>query len=194
MALYWILGIGGFCLFLVILLYNRIVALQQQRRSAFSDIDVQLKARHDLIPNLVATVKGYAAHEKDVLDQVTSARASAMRQDVRIGQDMQDMQGMAAAEAALGQAMMKVLAVAENYPELKADRNFQHLQTEMSDIENKIAAARRFFNNTTNEYNTAIRQFPAVFIARAFGFSEESYFELDAAESQAVHTAPKVSF
>ena len=173
-------------LLLLVLLYNRIVALVQSRKNAFSDIDVQLKLRHDLIPNLIETVKGYAAHEKGVFEKVTEARASAMRGG-SIGDRVQS-------EGILGAAMMNLMAVAENYPQLKADGSFQKLQTELSDIENKIAAARRFFNNATNEYNTAIQQFPAVLIARMFNFKEEIFFELDAGEAEAVKTVPKVGF
>lgn len=177
--------LGAAALFLVVL-YNRIVALVQRRKNAFSDIDVQLKLRHDLIPNLVETVKGYAAHEKGVFEKVTEARATALR-----GGSVAE---RAQAEGMLGTAMMNLMAVAENYPQLKADGSFQKLQAELSDIENKIAAARRFFNNATNEYNTVIQQFPAVIVARLFGFREEVFFELDAGEKAAVKTAPGVSF
>lgn len=169
-----------------IVLYNRIIALVQRRKNAFSDIDVQLKLRHDLVPNLIETVKGYAAHEKGLFERVTETRAAAMR-----GGTVDD---RIKAEGALGAAMMNLMAVAENYPQLKADANFQQLQGELSDIENKIAAARRFFNNATSEYNTSIQQFPAVLIARAFGFVEELFFELDAGEAHAVKTAPSVRF
>ncbi|MDP2205492.1 MAG: LemA family protein [Alphaproteobacteria bacterium] len=183
----WIIWIvlGLIALFLVVL-YNRIVALVQRRKNAFSDIDVQLKLRHDLVPNLVNTVKGYAAHESGVFERVTEARATAMR-----GGSVAD---RSQAEGMLGAAMMNLMAVAENYPQLKADSNFLQLQSELSDIENKIAAARRFFNNATGEYNTVITQFPAVLIARMFGFKEEVFFEVDAAEKAAVNTAPNVSF
>lgn len=167
-------------------LYNRMVALQQKRRNAFSDIDVQLKLRCDLVPNLVETVKGYAAHEKGVFEKVTEARATALRGGA-IGERI-------AAENALSGAMMNLMAVAENYPQLKADGSFQRLQTELADIENKIAAARRFFNNATNEYNTASKQFPAVLVARLFGFTEEPFFEMDAAEAAAAKKPPGVSF
>lgn len=177
--------LGGLAL-LLIGIYNRLVALRQRRRNAFADIDVQLKLRHDLIPNLVETVKGYAAHEKGVLEQVTAARASALR-----GGNLDDRMQ---AEAGLGAAMMNLLAVAENYPQLKADQNFQQLQRELSDIENKIAAARRFFNSATNEYNAAIQQFPAVLFARLFGFAEENFFELSPAEKAAAETPPPVKF
>lgn len=178
-------ALGAILLFLIVL-YNRIVALVQRRKNAFSDIDVQLKLRHDLVPNLVETVKGYAAHEKGVLETVTAARATALR-----GGSISD---RVKAEQTLGGAVMSLLAVAENYPQLKADANFRQLQSELSDIENKIAAARRFFNNATSEYNTGIQQFPAVLVARLFGFGEEVFFEVDAAEAAATKTAPKVTF
>jgi LemA protein len=176
----------GAVVLLAIVLYNRIITLVQTRKNAFSDIDVQLKLRHDLIPNLVETVKGYASHEKGVFEQVTAARASAMRGG-SVGE-------RAASESLLGGAMMNLMAVAENYPQLKADGSFLNLQAELSDIENKIAAARRFFNNATSEYNTAIQQFPAVLIARIFGFGEEVFFELSATEKEAVATPPSVKF
>lgn len=176
----------GVVVLFVISIYNRIITLVQARKTALSDIDVQLKMRHDLIPNLVETVKGYAAHEKGILENVTAARATAMQ-----GGSVAD---RAKAEGALGSAMMNLMAVAENYPQLKADANFRQLQSDLSDIENKIAAARRFFNNATSEYNTAIKQFPAVLLSGVLGFHEETFFEVDADEKQAVKDAPKVSF
>ena len=181
----WAVILGVVVLF-VISLYNRIVMLAQARKTAFSDIDVQLKQRHDLIPNLVNTVKGYASHEKDVFEKVTEARAQAMQAG--------PVAARAKAEGALSGAMMNLMGVAENYPELKADANFRQLQSDLSDIENKIAAARRFFNNATQEYNTAIKQFPAVLLAGTMGFHEESFFEVDESEKQAVKDAPAVSF
>lgn len=169
-----------------IVVYNRLVALRQERKNAFADIETQLKLRYDLVPNLVETVKGYAAHEKGVFEAVTTARAGAM--------NAASTAERAAAEGALGNAMMKLFAVAENYPQLKADQNFLKLQSELSDIENKIAAARRFFNNATGELNTSIEQFPAVLIAGRLGFKQEEFFELPDAEKAAAQQAPKVSF
>lgn len=174
-------------LFLIVI-YNRLVALRQTRLNAFSDIDVQLKQRYDLIPNLVETVKAYAKHEDKVFMQVTEARASAMKSREA------GIEGRAAAESVLGAAMMQLMAVAENYPELKANENFKQLQTELSDLENKIAAARRFFNNATSELNTAIQQFPAVLFAASFGFKNEAFFELPEGEAEAVQKAPDVNF
>lgn len=177
--------LGALALFAVVI-YNRIISLRQRRNNAFSDIDVQLKLRHDLIPNLVSTVKGYAAHESGVFEAVTAARATAMKED--------SVSGRVAAEGQLGGALAKLMAVAENYPQLKADQNFLSLQAELSDIENKISAARRFFNNATNEYNVSIQQFPANLLAGMFGFREERFFEMSAEETAAVQTPPPVSF
>lgn len=183
-----LLIIAGVVLLGLVVIYNRLVALRQTRRNAFSDIDVQLKQRFDLIPNLVETVKGYASHEKTVFENVTEARARVGRTGGAAGAERIQAEGM------LGSALMGLFAVAENYPQLKADTNFQHLQAEISDIENKIAAARRFFNNATAEYNTAIEQFPANLIAGPFGFRPEIFFELDAAQAAAVQEGPKVQF
>ncbi|MCB1682631.1 MAG: LemA family protein [Rhodospirillales bacterium] len=173
---------------MMVMMYNRLVALRQTRNNAFSDIDVQLKQRYDLVPQLVETVKGYAAHEKQVFENVTNARAQVGA--VRGGDPSARMK----AEGLLGGAISGLLAIAENYPQLKADQNFQRLMDELSDIENKIAAARRFFNSATAEYNTATEQFPAVLIAGTFGFHKEVFFELDEAEKAAVHKAPEVKF
>lgn len=181
-----ILGIVGFAALMVIVLYNRLVALRQNRGQAFSDIDVQLKQRLDLIPPLVETVKGYAAHETNLFQQVTAARAGvqgASTQEQRL-----------AAETVMGRVMTGFYAVAENYPALKADANFQKLMSELSDIENKIAAARRFFNNATSEYNTTVQQFPANLIAGWFGFREEAFFEVDESERAALNKPPEVKF
>lgn len=173
----------------VITLYNRLIALRQTRKNAFSDIDVQLKQRFDLVPQLVESVKGYAGHEKTVFENVTEARARVGRAGGS-GPGGERLQ----AEGMLGSALMGLFAVAENYPALKADQNFQQLMAELSDIENKVAAARRFFNSATNEYNTAVQQFPANLIANMFGFREEAFFEVDPAESAAIQKAPDVSF
>jgi LemA protein len=169
-----------------VITYNRLVSLRQIWKNAFADIDVQLKQRHDLIPNLVETVKGYAAHESGVLQKVTEARASAMRAATPAEKG--------AAEGALSGALANLFAVAENYPQLKANENFRQLQDELSDIENKIAAARRYFNNSVAEYNAAIEQFPAVIFAAPLGFSHAEMFALDANEKAAALEPPKVSF
>ena len=143
--------------------YNGLVALRQRCRQSFSDIDVQLKQRHDLVPNLVETVKGYASHEKGTLEAVIKARNAAVT--------AQGPAAQAAAEGALQGALRQIFALAEAYPDLKANQNFQQLQTELSDLENKIAAARRFFNNAAAEYNSTRESFPAVLFAQSLGFS-----------------------
>lgn len=181
-----ILGVIAAIIFAVVTIYNRLVALRQNRNNAYADIDVQLQQRFDLIPNLVETVKGYASHEKEVFAEVTKMRARVSDADSQ-GERLQ-------AEQALGKAMVNVLAVAENYPDLKADQNFQRLMAELSDVENKLSAARRFFNNATSEYNTAIEQFPANLIARNFGFKTEEFYEIDDAERDIMEKAPDVKF
>ncbi len=170
---------------LFVVLYNRLVSLRQETKNAFADIDVQLRQRYDLIPNLVETVKGYAAHESGVLQKVTEARATAMKAS--------SMHERGEAEAALSGALMQLMAVAENYPALKANENFLQLQNQLSDIENKIAAARRFLNNAVAEYNGAIQQFPNVLFASALGFKEAEMFTLGE-DRAAVSEPPKVSF
>jgi len=166
--------------------YNGLVSLRQRCRQAFSDIDVQLKQRHDLIPNLVETVKGYAAHERGTLDEVIKARNAAM--------SAQGPGQVAAAENQLSGALGRLIALSEAYPDLKANQNFQQLQTELSDLENKIAASRRFFNNTAAEYNATRESFPAVLFAQSMGFSAQEFFNLDEAERKAAATAPQVKF
>ena len=182
---YILIALGLIALFGVVM-FNRLVALRQSWKRAFADIDVQLKQRHDLIPNLVETVKGYAAHESGVFTKVTEARAAAMRAT--------SLPEKGAAEGALSGALANLLAVAENYPQLKANENFRQLQDELGDLENKIAAARRFLNNAVAEYNIAIQQVPAVLVANMFGFSPAQMFELDASERAEAREPPKVSF
>jgi LemA protein len=174
---------------LLIGIYNRLVALRQNANQAFADIDVQLRQRHDLIPNLVETVKGYAAHEKTTLEAVIQARNSAVTAE-RSG----DPKAMGAAEGMLGAALGRLIALAEAYPDLKANTNFQQLQAELSDIENKLAAARRFFNSAVGEYNTGREQFPASLIAGAFGFTARDFFNIGEEGRATMNEAPKVSF
>ena len=169
MTLLVILGIIVLLAVILIAIYNRLVALRQTCNQAWSDIEVQLKQRQDLVPSLVETVKGYAKHERGTLEEVIQARQAA----VSAG----SVQGQAAAEGMLSQALGKLFALAVAYPDLKANTNFLQLQDELSDIENKIAAARRFYNNATQEYNTGREQFPAVLIAGPFGFEEREFFE-----------------
>jgi LemA protein len=182
----WLIVIIGVAL-IIAAIYNRLVALKQNRQNAFADIDVQLKQRLDLVPNLVETVKGYAAHETETFQKVTNARAAVTSTS---GDGVERL----AAERQLGNAMMNLFAVSENYPQLKADIHFQQLMNELSDIENKISSARRFFNNSTNEYNTAVQQFPANFIAGLFKFHTETFYEVDEIERELAHKAPDVSF
>lgn len=171
---------------IVALVYNRLVALRQTTRQAWGDIDVQLKQRHDLVPNLVETVKGYAEHEKETLERVIEARNKALQAG--------DLHDQAEAENLLSGALRQLFALAEAYPDLKANTNFLALQNELADLENRIAAARRFFNNAVAEYNTAIEQFPAVLLARPFGFGEKEFFEVAATERARVEAPPSVKF
>jgi LemA protein len=165
--------------------YNRLVALSQRVGQAFADIDVQLKQRHDLVPNLVETVKGYAAHERGTLDEVIKARNTAM--------SAQGPAQVGAAENQLSGALGRLIALSEAYPDLKASANFQQLAGELSDLENKLAASRRFFNNAVQEYNTAIQQMPAALFAGAFGFARKEFFDLGASRTT-VEQTPQVKF
>ena len=165
--------------------YNRLVALSQRVNQAFADIDVQLKQRHDLIPNLVETVKGYASHERGTLDDVIKARNTAMT--------AQGPAQVSAAENQLSGALGRLIALSEAYPDLKANTNFQQLQSELSDIENKIAASRRFFNNAVQEYNTGIQQMPAALFAGMLGFTHKDFFDLGESRGQ-LEQAPAVKF
>jgi LemA protein len=169
-----------------VMAYNGLVSLRQRCRQAFSDIDVQLKQRHDLVPNLVETVKGYAAHEKGTLEAVIKARNAAV--------SAQGPAAQAAAEGMLQGALRQIFALAEAYPDLKANQSFQQLQSELSDLENKIAASRRFFNNAAAEYNATRESFPAVLFAQSMGFGPQEFFNLDEAERKAVTAAPQVKF
>lgn len=156
-------------IFWIIMVFNGLVVLKNRAKEAWADIDVQLKRRYDLIPNLVETVKGYAAHEKEVFEKVTAARASAM--------NAQGLAGKAEAENALSGTLKSLFAVAESYPELKASQNFLALQNELTDTEDKIQAARRFYNTNVRDLNIKIESFPANVIAGAFGFKEMELFQ-----------------
>jgi len=186
MAGWIVLGIVVVAALWLIMTYNGLVSLRQRCRQAFSDIDVQLKQRHDLVPNLVETVKGYAAHEKGTLEAVIKARNAAV--------SAQGPAAQAAAEGALQGALRQLFALAEAYPDLKANQSFQQLQTELSDLENKIAAARRFFNNAAAEYNATRESFPAVLFAQSMGFGPQEFFNLEEGERKAVQAAPQVKF
>lgn len=165
--------------------YNRLIRLRNTRENAFADIDVQLKQRHDLIPQLVETVKGYAKHESETLLQVTNARNAAMAANT-IDEKIQ-------AENKLSSALSGLKVTLEAYPELKANTNFLQLQEEMSDIENKLAAARRYFNTTTREYNNAVEIFPNNIVASMFNFRREVMFDLGAERAE-LDKAPTISF
>jgi len=169
----------------VITIYNGLVAMRQRVNQSFADVDVQLRQRHDLVPNLVETVKGYAAHERGTLDEVVKARNAAVA--------AQGPAQQAAAENMLSGALRQLFALAEAYPDLKANASFQQLQAELTDIENKIAAARRFFNNAVQEYNTAIQRFPAALFAASLGFAPKEFFDLGD-ERKTVGEAPQVKF
>ena len=187
-AVTWIvIGVIIVLVLWIITIYNGLVAMRQRVNQAFSDIDVQTKQRHDLIPNLVETVKGYAGHERGTLEAVVQARNAAMAARGE-GPAQQ-----AAAENMLSGALRQLFALSEAYPNLKANTNFQELQTELTDLENKIAAARRFFNNAVQEYNTGIQQFPAALIAGPFGFHPQTFFDLGETRAQ-LDQAPQVKF
>lgn len=170
----------------VISLYNNLVKLRNRRQNAFADIDVQLRQRHDLVPQLVETVKGYASHEKDLLLKVTEARTAAMAAT--------SIDDKIKAEQQLTAALQGLKVQVEAYPDLKANQNFLQLQEELSDIENKLAASRRFFNGATTEYNNAVESFPGNLIARNFGFQREVFFDLGEDNRRRMEEPPKVQF
>ena len=186
MELYIGIGIVVILVFWVVSIYNRLVKLRNHRENAFADIDVQLKQRHDLIPQLVDTVKGYMKHESEVLTRVTEARAAAMSAG-----GINDKIG---AENMLTSALGGLKIAMEAYPDLKANTNFNNLQTEISDVENKLAAVRRYFNSATKELNNAVQVFPSVIFAGMFGFKKEPMFEIAPEDRKAHETAPKISF
>jgi len=165
--------------------YNKLVKLRNHRENAFADIDVQLKQRYDLIPQIVETVKGYAKHEKDTLTRVIELRNQAVAAT--------SIDDKIAAENKLSGVMAGLKVTLEAYPDLKANKNFLQLQEEMSDIENKLASVRRFFNSATKEFNNAVQTFPSNIIAGMFGFSKATMFDLGA-DRVTLDTAPKISF
>ena len=167
-------------------IYNSLVKLRNNRENAFANIDVQLKQRHDLIPQLVATVKGYAQHEKELLTRVTEARAAAMNA-TGINDKIQ-------AENQLSSALAGLRVSLEAYTDLKANQNFLQLQSEISDIENKLAAVRRYFNTATRELNNKVQTFPANILAGMFGFQKEPMFEVPKEERASMDKAPEISF
>lgn len=171
----WLIGI-----------YNNLVKLRNNRENAFANIDVQLQQRHDLIPNLVSTVKGYAEHEKEVFLRVTEARSAAM--------SAKTIDDKVNAENFLTSALSGLKVSLEAYPELKANENFLKLQSELSDIENKLAAVRRFFNSATRELNNAVETFPSNIFANMFGFKKEPMFEVPQEQRAEINKAPEVKF
>lgn len=184
-----LLIIGGIVVVIALVLvlgYNKLVRLRQYCRQAFADIDAQLKQRADLLPNLVETVKGYAKHESETLNAVIAARNAARNASTPAE--------AAAAEGLIASSLGGINMLAEAYPDLKANTNFVQLQAELSDTENKIAAARRFLNSAVAEYNGATEQFPAVLYAKPFGFKAEEMYVIPEAERAQVSAAPKVSF
>ena len=179
-----ILGIIGVIVLFLIGTYNRLVTLRQRVKNGWAQVEVQLKRRYDLIPNLVNTVKGYASHEQETFEKVTQARNMAIQ--------AKDVNAQAGAENMLSGALKNLFAVAESYPELKADANFRQLQDELTNTEGKIAFSRQFYNDTIMNYNTTIQRFPTVLIAGMFGFHKEDYFNLD--EKLAAREPVKVEF
>ena len=175
MGLVILLVLLGALLLGVVIIYNLLVSKRQMVRNGWSDIDVQLKRRANLIPQLVATVKGYAAHERQLFEEVTEKRNAALSAG-------DDTRTRGEAESALSQPVGRLMAVAEDYPELKASENFRDLQAELSDTEDKIEMARRFYNGAVRELNTTVESFPANLIAGPFGFYQAEYFEIETAQ------------
>jgi LemA protein len=174
-----ILGaVGAVLLLFLVLTFNRLVRLRNETETGWANIDVQLRRRTDLVPNLVETVKGYAEHERETFDSVTRARAAA--------QQASGPADAAQADTLLGGALNRLLAVSEAYPQLRASENFLALQQELADIEDKLAAARRYYNQTVYRYNTVLQSFPAVIVARTLRFKEREFFETDTSDAPAV--------
>jgi LemA protein len=180
--LWIVLGVIALLIVFLVVLYNRLVTFRNRVDNAWAQVDVQLKRRYDLIPNLVETVKGYAAHERETFEAVTRARAAA--------QGAQGPAAQGAAEGILSQALGRLFAVAEAYPELQADENFRQLQTELAETENRIAVSRQVYNDTVLTYNNAIQTVPGVFLAGPFGFTKKDFFEVE----EGAREAPQVAF
>lgn len=170
--------IGAIAVLFLVLTYNKLIQLRMRVDNSWSQIDVQLKRRYDLIPNLVETVKGYSIHERELLERVTEARASAIKAT--------DIGAQSSAERQLTDALRSVFAVAENYPDLKANENFKSLQEELSNTEDKIAFSRQFYNDTVMKYNESIAVFPSNIVASVFGFRDREFFEVDDSERRNV--------
>lgn len=181
---YIIIGLVVVAGLYAIAVYNGLISLKTRTEEAWSDIDVQLKRRYDLIPNLVNTVKSYAKHEKELFEKVTQARAAAM--------SAEGVKDQGTAEAELAKTLKSVFAVAENYPDLKASQNFLSLQEELTDTENKIEAARRFYNANVRDFNIKIKTFPSNIIANSFKFETKDLFEVSGSQKEAIKEPPKV--
>jgi LemA protein len=186
--LWIVLGIVALIVIGVIVSYNRFISQRNLIRNAFANIDTELRRRYDLIPNLVETVKGYAAHEREVFEEVARTRAAAA------GTSGQSPAAQAAAEGPFVAALGRLFAVAENYPELKANQNFLSLQNELANTEDRIQASRRFYNANVQSYNRRVQAFPSNFLARQFKFKEEEFFEIPEALRPVVEVAPRVDF
>lgn len=181
-----IIAIVAIIAFWLIGMYNNLIKLRNNRENAFSNISVQLKQRYDMIPQLVSTVKGYAEHEKEVFQRVTEARSAAINAN--------GINEKIAAENQFASALSGLRVSLEAYPELKANQNFMNLQMEISDMENKLSASRRFFNSTTRELNNAIQTFPSSIIAKQFGFKVEPMFEIPKEQQAKMEQAPEIKF
>jgi LemA protein len=182
----FIIGLILVIVIAAIVIYNGLVSKRQSCRQGFADIDTALRQRADLIPNLVETVKGYAAHEAGTLNAVIAARAGAL--------DAKSPDQMASANKVLSGALGNLMAVAENYPDLKASANFQTLQHELADVEDKLSASRRAYNGAVADYNTATQSFPAVLFASSMGFKDETFWELEEGQRTTLDAAPSVKF
>ncbi len=201
MLMYAVLGVVGILVLIVIIVafyciavYNNLVTLRNRYENAFSQIDVQLKRRYDLIPNLVETAKGYMKHERETLEAVIAARNVAYQAEQKAAKnpgDPDSMQSLASAEGALGGALSRLMAVAEAYPDLKANQNMMMLQEELTSTENKVAFSRQGYNDAVTRYNTDRETFPAVLFANSLGFREAQLFEV---ESEKERQAPQVKF
>jgi LemA protein len=187
MTTIWIIvAIIAILIIWIVAIYNGLVRLRQNRENAFADIDVQLKQRHDLVPQLIGAVKGYMEHERGTLEAVTNARQRAM--------GASNINDKISAEKELSHALSGLSIQVEAYPDLKANSNFMHLQTELADIENKLAAVRRFFNSATKELNISVQKFPNVLLAGVFGFKSEDMFDLGDVNRENMDKAPEVKF